>query len=498
MVVDGMDKNQTKLIVRTNDYNVPKDYISRFVVDFIEESYEKLDIKIDSEKEGRTSFNVCSMLKLLIYAKIEYMDSARIIADMAKYHDIFKFVCDGITPSERLIQRYREEYGEYYEQLLEMTLKKASNENLSEFNHVAIDGTIKKGYNANHNMISKKETKILINYYNGVKIEDEILNQLHKPAKNLMNNTKLSDNEKLEKLYDIETQFTLTGQDKIPMNDIEARKMKGKKGNFYIAYNIQSAVDYDTKLICAVNVTQSLTDHYELPQIADKTIKNLGKTPEHMSADTIYLNPTSLSYFKNNNIDGLIPTRKQSKEKIGKLNKNPFHKDHFEYDGEKDAFKCPSGEYLTFYNQYTIETKDPEKPDKIKRLYNNYEACKNCKYKKDCISQKQSHRTITENGNRLQIEMYFKMEKEEYQEEYSKRPCVEGPFGTLKEYYHIEQEVVIGKTKTEQRINLDALAYNIKRLHNILTNKKNNKEDIIEFCENISTTHQLKLDVYVK
>ena len=56
------------------------------------------------------------------------------------------------------------------------------------------------------------------------------------------------------------------------MNDIEARKMKGKKGNFYIAYNIQSAVDYETKLICAINVTQSTTDHYELPKIADKTI----------------------------------------------------------------------------------------------------------------------------------------------------------------------------------------------------------------------------------
>ena len=78
--------------------------------------------------------------------------------------------------------------------------------------------------------------------------------------------------------------------------------------------------------------------------------------------------------------------------------------------------------------------------------------------------------------------MYFKMEKQEYQEEYSKRPCVEGPFGRLKEYYHIEQEVVIGKTKTEQRINLDALAYNIKRLYNILTDKKNNKKDICELC----------------
>ena len=493
-----MNKNQTKLIVRTNDYNVPKDHISRFVVEFIEESIKKMDIKIEEKKDGRHSFNICSMLKLLVYAKIEHMDSARVIADMAKYHDIFKYVCDGITPSERSIQRYRDEYGEYYEQLLEMTLKKASDENLSEFNHVAIDGTIKKGYNANHNTISKKETNILINYYNGVKIEEEILDKLHKPAKNLIENTKLSDKEKLEKLYDIKTQFTLTGQDKIPMNDIEARKMKGKKGNFYIAYNVQSAVDYDTKLICAVNVTQSPTDHYELPQIADKAIKNLGKIPEHMSADTIYLNPTSLSYFKNNNIDGLIPTRKQSKEKIGKLNKNPFHKDHFEYDGENDAFKCPAGQYLTFYNQYTIESKDPEKPEKIKRLYNNYEACKNCKFKKDCISQKQSHRTITENGNRLQIEMYFKMEKEEYQDEYSKRPCVEGPFGTLKEYYHIEQEVVIGKTKTEQKINLNALAYNIKRLYNILNDKENNKEDICEFCENISVTHQLELDIYIK
>ena len=83
----------------------------------------------------------------------------------------------------------------------------------------------------------------------------------------------MSDNEKLELLYDIKTQFTLIRQDKISMNDIESRMMKGKKGNFLVAYNIQSAVDYDTKLICGINVTQSPTDHYELPEIADKAIK---------------------------------------------------------------------------------------------------------------------------------------------------------------------------------------------------------------------------------
>ena len=48
-------------------------------------------------------------------------------------------------------------------------------------------------------------------------------------------------------------------------------------------------------------------------------------------------------------ISGLIPNRKQSKEKIGKLNNNSYHKDHFEYDYELDAFKCTQGEYLHFF-----------------------------------------------------------------------------------------------------------------------------------------------------
>lgn len=89
------------------------------------------------------------------------------------------------------------------------------------------------------------------------------------------------------------------------------------------------------------------------------------------------------------------------------------------------------------------------------------------------------------------------MEKEQYKKEYTKRSTVEGPFGTLKEHYHIENKIVIGKTKTEERINRTALAYNIRRIYNMMNDKKNKKEDIIEFCEDIVATHQLKLDVNI-
>ena len=89
------------------------------------------------------------------------------------------------------------------------------------------------------------------------------------------------------------------------------------------------------------------------------------------------------------------------------------------------------------------------------------------------------------------------MEKEEYKKEFAKRPSVEGPFRIFKEQYHVEQEIVIGMVKTEERLNLDALAYNIKRLYNLIQGEQNNKEDIVDFCESISTTYQLKLDVTI-
>jgi len=110
-------------------------------------------------------------------------------------------------------------------------------------------------------MISKKETNLLVKYYKGLEIDLQKLEKLNKPAQKILNDNEMSDDEKLELLYDIRTQFKFTGQDKILMNDIEARMIKGKKGNFLVAYNVQSAVDYDTKLICALNVTQNPTDH---------------------------------------------------------------------------------------------------------------------------------------------------------------------------------------------------------------------------------------------
>ena len=80
---------------------------------------------------------------------------------MAKQNDIFKYICDGITPPKRSIERHHDVFGEYYEQT-ENNIEKTFDENFTEFNHVAIEGTIKKGYNPTHNTIPQKRNSILI------------------------------------------------------------------------------------------------------------------------------------------------------------------------------------------------------------------------------------------------------------------------------------------------------------------------------------------------
>ena len=119
----------------------------------------------------------------------------------------------------------------------------------------------------------------MVDYYEGRPIDSESLEKLHKPTQRLLEKKDMDDEDKLELPYGIETQSTFTGQDKILVNNIESRFMKGKKGNFMVAHNIQFAVDYDTKLICTTNITQNPTDYYELLNIAERAIRNIKTKP---------------------------------------------------------------------------------------------------------------------------------------------------------------------------------------------------------------------------
>lgn len=77
-----------------------------------------------------------------------------------------KYVYNDIQHSERSSKDTEENTTEFWS-IIENNLKKSLWWRFIEFNHDTIDGTIKKEYNSN-NTITKKETRILVNYYKKV------------------------------------------------------------------------------------------------------------------------------------------------------------------------------------------------------------------------------------------------------------------------------------------------------------------------------------------
>lgn len=65
--------------------------------------------------------------------------------------------------------------------------------------------------------------------------------------------------------------FEDIGQSSIGINDITAYWMYNKQHRAQLSYNLQHGVDTKSILICEINVSQSPTDHYEIPVLMEKS-----------------------------------------------------------------------------------------------------------------------------------------------------------------------------------------------------------------------------------
>lgn len=451
-----------------------------FIMFFVNTYCGDICAYFEQKSTGRPRYPIQNMIGLLLYAYCNKVFSPKDMEDHTLNKIPYMVLMDGLTPSSRSISRYRFILGCYYKSILSKTLQLAIDLGLTDLDHVAIDGTIIKAYNSSFNVIRKTDVNRLIKILENDNYDEKIIKKLRRPAYNLLyDDMKLK--EKIDFLYHLREELKTSGQKTIALYDSEARWMLNKKGKEEISYNLQTAVDYTTKLILAIHVSNQPTDHYQLPPTLVKAIQNSPIPLNKISADTGYHNEVSMNILEKYELDGYIVTRKQTKENKKKHNPNLFHKDNMiEIEGT-NAFLCFNNELLFYKYKYTVKNnakKEDTDPYEIKRIYNNPEACYMCPYKKLCFTDSHIHKQITEYGSEYSQQMKYKLETEEGKKEYRKRgKTVEAPFGTLKQQYHINKLPFIKKQNIENMINLYSTAYNINRIFKIIClNLDQNKE----------------------
>ncbi len=270
-----------------------EDHLNKLVIasEIVDGTFRFFDIKRVDKNTGRNPWDLKNMIKLMFLGSIDKIVSSIPLSVESKVNSFYQFLCGGITPSDRSIREYKNIYNCIYQLILSFTLIVAQNMDLSSFYHVSSDGTIMMACNSPFNTIKRKDIHLLIKHYMVEELTKKEIKQLRKPAKKFLYNNKISDEEKINILFDWHDKLDLTGQKSLPLFDVDARWIHPKdKGQKYekLAYNVQVCTDTESKLICGINVVQYCTDHYQIPALLDQSMKNLQMKPSIVSADTIY------------------------------------------------------------------------------------------------------------------------------------------------------------------------------------------------------------------
>lgn len=244
-------------------------------------------------------------------------------------------------------------------------------------------------------------------------------------------------------------------QKQISVTDPDTRKMPTAHGTI-IGYNAQMAVDARHKLIAADDVTSDVTDLQQLADVALEAKAALELTKTEVVADAGYYNAAEVSRCVERGITPYIPKADTSANTARGL----YGKSQFKYDAAKDVYVCPAGGELT-YRFATYE---------LGRELRYYRAvgCNQCALKSRC-TRNQANRTITREENEHLMEAMARRMRAQPHKFKLRKTLAEHPFGTIKRWFGYTHFLLKGLAKVRCEWSLTTLAYNLKRVLNLVS-----------------------------
>jgi flagellar biosynthesis GTPase FlhF len=313
---------------------VPRDHLSRFIVELVRES---LDL-----------------------GEITGIYSSRRIAKACVERADFMMIAALDAPDFRTISEFRKRHLKQLAGLFVQVLKLAEKAGLVQLGHVALDGTKIKANASKHKAMSYARMKTrqaelqaevdgwlaaaeaadaeedrLHGSKRGDELPDWVADKQKRIARIAAAKAELEAEAKAaaeeERRIEAERQKQReaegrkkTGRPAAPpsdepaadepapkaqrnFTDPESRILKTKDG-FIQGYNAQAAVDGKAQIIVAHELTTSTGDHSQLMPLIDGIQANLGRKPQQASADSGYLSEANLASLEQRGIDGYIAT----------------------------------------------------------------------------------------------------------------------------------------------------------------------------------------------
>ena len=464
--VEGHDRSQSTLFPDRLEDWIAEDNPVRVVDVFVDE----LDLgdlgfgRVAPKSTGRPSYHPSVLLKLYIYGYLNRVQSSRRLEREAGRNVEVMWLCQRLVPDHKTIADFRKDNGRSIRKVCVQFVALCRQFGLLAEASVAIDGAKFKAVNTRDRNFTKGKVK-----RRGEQIEESVSRYLHqldsadRQEPSLARTTKtarLADKiamlkDEMERLEERETEMLATEDQQISLTDPDARSMATSgRGSGMVGYNVQSAVDTKHHLIVAHEVTNVGTDKAQLAHMAKRTKAALGVNELEVVADRGYFSGDEILDCHKAGITVTLPKPQTSNNRL----KGLFVKADFRYVKDDDAYICPAGERLGYH--FTNE-------ERGKTLHHYWiNVCQRCAIKDKCTTAKERRITRWEHEDVLdEVQRRLDEHPEKMRQ---RRETVEHPFGTIKcwmGYTHFQTKTLM-KVGTEMALHV--LAYNLKRVINIL------------------------------
>jgi transposase len=350
---------------------LPEDDLAYFIMDVVNElDLSAIYQSYDSSKGGQPPFAPKMMTSLLLYAYCVGIPSSRKIEKATYYQIPFRVISADQHPDHDTIAEFRKRHLKALSGLFVQALLLCREVGLVKLGHVSLDGTKVKANASKHKAMSygrmeKKaeelegEVKRLLSEAQAVddaedarygkdKRGDELpeelrfkqnrLRKIKEAIKSIEADSKAEAEGKREEIRLKEQTLEKEGrkrkgrkprdpsdkpEPKAQRNftDPESRIMKdGASKSFEQAYNCQAAVDEESQIIVATNVTQQANDKQQLEPLVEEIKRNTdGETPEKLSGDSGYFSESNVEYLEGEGVDGYIATNRQKHGDVPEL-----------------------------------------------------------------------------------------------------------------------------------------------------------------------------------
>ena len=464
--IQGISRDQGTLFPEYLEDFVTEDNPVRVVDVFVEQlDLNQLGFKsVQPLATGRPAYHPAVLLKLYIYGYLNRLQSSRRLERESQRNLELFWLTERLKPDFKTIANFRKDNGPAIRKVCSQFVMLCRQLNLFADATVAIDGSKFKAVNNRDknytaNKIDRRREQIeasIERYLSALETADRQEPADFTEAKVRRLKEKIVKlKEQMARLNSIEADLKETPDKQISLTDPDARSMATSgKGTGMVGYNVQTAVDTKHHLIVAHEVTNVGHDRDQLANMAEQAKSAIGTTELDVVADRGYFSSQEILKCHEAGITAFVPKPMTSGAKAD----GRFDKTDFVYDAKTDEYQCPAGQRLIWRFSRV------ENGLNLHRYWSSH--CQQCEIKSKCTPSKQRRVSRWEHEDILEA-MQTRLDQAPDSMRI-RRQTVEHPFGTLKAWMGATPFLTKKLKNVSTEMSLHVLAYNLKRVMNIL------------------------------